>query len=164
MGGQFAIINRDPLNVFESYQRVGFASKNRKPLRFAVYHKGYEASFKTYPQATTFEFDYPKVADQLPEFLGRLGVDPHNRHKGPSTLAAVSERFDFHSDILGDFKNRDSEKKENLDPLTVRNLRRCLEAVEWVGLPCYLMRRWADRIQARTILRDAMAAAARHSS
>lgn len=158
IGGGFAIIDRDALNVFESYLRVGFAAKNRKPLRFAVYLRGYEAALAAYPPSMTERFDYPKLAEQLPAYLRHLGVDPEDRHNGPSTLAAVSDRFEFHAEILGDFKDRDGEKRGNLSAEAARRVTRARGAIKPFGYPCFLLRRYADLIQARTILRDAEAA------
>ena len=153
--GKFAIIRRNPINIYESYQRVDFAAKNRKPLRFAVYFRGYEAAFRDYPGNVTFCFDYPRTQQQLPEFLGMLDIDPDDIHGGPSTLSSVSGRFEFHSEILGEFRDEDAEKRGRIPAKSLVAVERALKAVQFVDPFCGWLRKWADRRQARTIIRNA---------
>lgn len=154
-GGRFAIIRRNPINIYESYQRIGFATKNRKPSRFAIYFRGYESVFRNYPADATFEFDYPKTAQQLPEFLEMLGIDPDDTHGGASTLSAVSGRFDFHRDILGEFRDDDAEKRKRIPERSVVSVERSLRCFESMDAICGWLRKWADYRQAKTMIRNA---------
>ena len=164
MGGRFAIIRRNALNVFESYLRTDFAYKNRTPRRFALYFVGYEAIFDRYPKDRTEEFDYPRTAAQLPGFLQQLGIDPDKKHDEPSTLKAVSSRFDFHTEILGEFNDKDKQKITKLPGATVRDIKFWLAIYSQFKSFCGILRDWADKRQAMVIMADARIAVRNHQS
>jgi hypothetical protein len=125
--GKFIVLRRNPLNVFESQFRVGFGENNRRPWRFALFLQSYEHAFARLPKNRTFELDYESIPERMGELFDFLGLkDQGEWGEGVSSFDTVAENCSWLTEITGEFKNTDAEKRERLEPAQKRSLDRAL--------------------------------------
>jgi hypothetical protein len=118
--GKFVVLRRHPMNVFESQFRVHFGLHNRRPWRFALFLQSYEHAFSRLPKERLLELEYEKIPEQMSGLLNFLGVkDQGDWEGGISSFEKVAENCSWLTEITGEFKNKDQEKRARLDPRQV---------------------------------------------
>ena len=125
--GKFIVLRRHPLNVFESQFRFDFGARNRKPLRYAIFAQSYEHALARCPAERTLELDYEEIPRMLPELIRFLGAkDQGEWETGTSSLDLVAESCSWLTQVTGEFRNTDGEKRARLDPAMVATVERAL--------------------------------------
>ena len=125
--GKFIVLRRHPLNVFESQFRFDFGARYRKPLRFAIFAQSYEHARARCPAERTLELDYEEIPRMLPELIRFLGAkDQGEWETGTSSLDLVAESCSWLTQVTGEFRNTDGEKRARLDPAMVATVERAL--------------------------------------
>jgi hypothetical protein len=114
VGGRFIILQRNPLNVYESQFRVSFGDKNRNPARFALFSSSYEAAFSDYPEERTFRLDYPGIPASMPRLLEWIGSTAAPREAESGSMGEISGQRPWHTEIDKPFRNDDARKLKNL--------------------------------------------------
>jgi len=113
-GGRFLILQRNPLNVFESQFRVDFGRYNRNPLRFAAFLESYAAVFSRLPTDNTHFVEYELIPEQLPAIQAWLGVGDEHWADGESSLAHTHAKKTWHGGLMDGFQSRDPIKRKNI--------------------------------------------------
>lgn len=117
IGGKFLILEREPLNVYESQFRVPFGAKNHNPLRFALFAASYYYAFRSYPEESTKRISYSHLEDEIGEVIVWMGSKGRKRSsKEGNTLADVANR-PWHSEITKSYQNNDKKKLEAISGL-----------------------------------------------
>lgn len=127
LDAKVVVLRRNPHNVFESQFRFGYGVRNRKPLRYAFFHQSYEKAFASLRISNRLEMAYddlPGALSTLTEFVGLpdRGMWPDDS----SHFAQVVDQCSWLSEITKEFRNRDPEKRANLEPSAIRRLDLCL--------------------------------------
>jgi hypothetical protein len=143
--GKFVILERNPLNVFESQFRVHFGEKNRSTTRFALFETSYKAAFRSYPSTHTLRIDYPNLPYAVQTIVDWVESDGAKRQETGMGLGDHSGKNPWHSEINKPFKNTDPEKLHSISVtqkvtyLLASSIFCCLP---WVGS---ISRKMADR-------------------
>lgn len=163
IGGRFIILERNPLNVYESQFRVPFGIKNHSPVRFALFASSYQSAFRKYPTASTLRLDYsniPKLLASIEDWIGSTGI---KRLTSKSALSEIAERNPWHANINKPFEDRDSQKLQNLSHWQIISIRITSIALQWIPLIPILARKIADKRQMQSIRRQAQALTSKES-
>jgi len=145
--GRFLVLQRNPLNVFESQFRVHFGAKNRHPARFAFFEASYLAAFRTYPVDRTRFMGYEDIGTRLDDLIQWLGSSGNRSEAKGSGVGELSGQKPWHSEINKPFQNRDDEKLANLSKPQIsryESARSFLSYIPWLGS---ISRELADRRQ-----------------
>jgi hypothetical protein len=125
--GKFVVLRRNRQNVFESQFRVDFGIRNRNPWRYAIFAQSYEKAFGSLPKHRTFEIDYESIPERMAELFDFLGLkDQGEWGEGVSSFDTVAKNCSWLTEITGEFKNTDAEKRERLETVQKRSLDRAL--------------------------------------
>jgi len=113
-GGQFLILRRNLLNVFDSQFRVDFGRHNRNPFRFAAFIESYEAVFARLPTANTCLVEYETIPEQLPAIRAWCGVKNEQWSEGESSMAQTHAKHEWHGGLMDGFESSDELKRKNI--------------------------------------------------
>ncbi len=146
LDAKVVILRRHPHNVFESQSRFSFGVRNRKPLRYAIFRQSYESAFESLRVSRCLNIDYdnlPEAISTICDFIGLpdRGVWPDNS----SHFSEVAGQCSWLSEITGEFRNRDIEKRSRLDATMCRHLDCCLSLTRPLRPFMFPVRRYFDR-------------------
>jgi len=126
--GKFIVLRRNPHNVFESQFRVGFGVSNRNPYRFAIFRESYEHAFSRLPDDRVFNVEYDALPGALSNLLNFMGVPDQGEWENlTSSLDLAAKNCYWMTQVTGEFKNTDPEKRARLDADQITTLNRAMK-------------------------------------
>jgi hypothetical protein len=121
--GRFVALRRNSSNVFESQSRFIHGVNNRHPFRYALFSQSYEHALRRCPQDRTFQLNYDDLPGILPRLLDFMSVEDRGEWETHgSILDGVAKECDWLSQVTGEFRNTDPEKRARLDPAVKKRL------------------------------------------
>ena len=111
-GGDFIILRRNRLNVFESQQRIYWGVNNRNPFRYALFAQSYEQAFSRLPKQKTFHLEYEAIPQRFSELLASCGIVDQGEWEGSaSSIDLITKNAPWLTRSTESFRNTDPEKR-----------------------------------------------------
>jgi hypothetical protein len=150
-GGKFLLVQRNPLNVFESQSRVPFGKKNRSGIRFALFEASYKEAFRYYPADRTRNLPYPEIGARVDEIAEWIGSTNSKRTEGTGAVSVHAGKNPWHSEIQKPFENKDAKKLEQLPQHKIQAYRIASAWLKMLPFIPRMARIVADRRQATAL-------------